>query len=245
MSTLNAEWLDQSRIVVVTTFPHPNRISTHKTHILANLAIRMKRRDILTTTALLVSTGCLGNGNTDNNGNSDSSGNIEDSSKSETNTTTTTNLTANTKKGTPNATTETHTSQIIESTHITSQTTGTALNTMNPSPNTSANNQTDTSQNGKAHVSFKDGGSRIVVTGTIVGENGCQTAVLDSVKSTQSGLVITIATKRDAPKTAGCTGALVNIEYRCVVRVNAPPESVTVVHRSVGDKQTITTATRK
>lgn len=216
----------------------------HKIYVLTTLTTCMKRRDILTTTALFVSAGCLSGGNAGNNSSSNSGDNNESSSKTGTNTAITTDLTTTTGEDTSEATTETRSSRMTESTHTTSRTTDEAPNTMNPTSNTPTIHRTDTPRNSKAHVAFKNGGSRIVVSGTIVGKNGCQTAVLDSVRNTQSGLVITIATKRDAPETAGCMGALVDIEYRFVVRVDTPPESVTVVHRGVGDKQTITTVNR-
>lgn len=95
---------------------------------------------------------------------------------------------------------------------------------------------------GEADVTLEDGGSRVVVTGTIVGQNGCQTAVLDSTRRTNSRLVITVATERKGATAAACSMALVDIEYRFTVRADRPPESVTVVHRGAGGRQTVYTA---
>ncbi|GAA0478324.1 hypothetical protein MUK72_03920 [Halococcus dombrowskii] len=100
-----------------------------------------------------------------------------------------------------------------------------------------------TSTGGTARVTSEGDGSRIVVEGTIVGRNGCQSAVLDSVRQKGSELVVTIATENEAGTGQACSMALTELDYRFVVRRDSPPDSVTVVHRSAGGEQTVTTAT--
>ncbi|HET7324658.1 MAG TPA: hypothetical protein VFJ06_10030 [Halococcus sp.] len=201
----------------------------------------MKRRDVLTTGAAIVFTGCLsggGGGDTTDNG-------------------------SGTTGKPPTANTETHTSATPATTsvgtntpqtvQVTERETKTATEPTEPEPGNKTDtpipipDRLDTSKKGtplegEAHVTFENGGSRVVVTGTITGKNGCQTAVLDTVKRTKSGLVVTIATERDAPADAACSMALVELDYRFVVRVETPPESVTVVHRTFTGKRTMTTA---
>lgn len=204
----------------------------------------MKRRDVLATTAVLVSTGCLG-GNT---GNDDGGGTDGSSSGTETPSNTSTTGTETDAGGTAEPTTGTETETTVETAQLTSTTTETTTNgtpdTPIPVPDRLTDHRKDTPLTGEAHVTFADSDSRVVVSGTIVGHNGCQTAVLDSVEETNSGLVITVATERNAPADAVCSMALVEIEYRFAVPIENPPESVTVVHRSAGGKRTITTATR-
>ncbi|WP_256685094.1 hypothetical protein [Halococcus qingdaonensis] len=100
-----------------------------------------------------------------------------------------------------------------------------------------------TSTGGSARVTSEGDGSRIVVEGTIVGQNGCQSAVLDSVRQEGSELIVTIATENEAGTGRACSMALTELDYRFVVRRDSPPDSVTVVHRSAGGEQTVTTAT--
>ncbi|PSQ65721.1 MAG: hypothetical protein BRD24_06000 [Halobacteriales archaeon SW_9_67_24] len=130
-------------------------------------------------------------------------------------------------------------------TETASTTTGTATartDTPIPIPDAPTEGPKETPLAGEAGVTFEKGGSRIVVEGTITGKNGCQTAVLDSVRRTDAGLVVTIATERDAATNAACSMALVDIEYRFVVEADHAPESVIVVHRGVGDEKTVATA---
>jgi hypothetical protein len=101
----------------------------------------------------------------------------------------------------------------------------------------------NTSMGGTARVTFEGDGSRIVVQGTIVGQNGCRTAVLESVRQGNSGLVVTVATERETATGRACSMALVDIDYRFTIRRDSPPASVTVVHRGATGERTMTTAT--
>lgn len=99
-----------------------------------------------------------------------------------------------------------------------------------------------------ASVAFDAAANRVVVTGTIVGENGCQTATLESVRyDAQAGLLtITIGTERDAPEDAMCTMALVELSYEATVSVEGGlPERVSVIHRGAGADGEVVTATRE
>lgn len=148
--------------------------------------------------------------------------------------------TERTATATPRGTTSTATP-----TETASTTTGTATartDTPIPIPDAPTEGPKETPLAGEAGATFEKGGSRIVVEGTITGKNGCQTAVLDSVRRTDAGLVVTIATERDAATNAACSMALVDIEYRFVVEADHAPESVIVVHRGVGDEKTVATA---
>jgi len=93
----------------------------------------------------------------------------------------------------------------------------------------------------EASVAIEDDGSRIVVTGTITGKNGCQTATLDSVRIDGGEVRIVIATERAADAGAVCSQALVGISYRATITVERRPESVTVIHRSADDEETVAT----
>jgi hypothetical protein len=93
-------------------------------------------------------------------------------------------------------------------------------------------------------VRFADGGSRVVVTGTVTGSDGCQTAVLDGVERGGSALTVTVATESDAGAGKVCSQALVGIEYRLSMALETPTESVTVVHRGASGRTAVTTAER-
>src|SRR5699024_8476290 len=95
-----------------------------------------------------------------------------------------------------------------------------------------------TSTGGSARVTSKGDGSRIVVKGTIVGRNGCQSAVLDSVRQEGSELIVTIATENEAGTGQACSMALTDLDYQFVVRRDSPPDSVTVVHQGAGGERT-------
>lgn len=210
----------------------------------------MKRRDVLTTAAAIVFAGCIGGGGNEKGGGDTGNGSMTtgDSTMETTETSTSATATAtasNTGETAQETTTAPKTTTVSTDTptHPTSTATETTEGTDTPIP---VPDQLDTPQKdgpltNEAHVVFKNGGSRIVVTGTITGKNGCQQPV-HSVRKTDSGLVITVATERDAPKNALCSMALVELEYRFVVTVETAPESVTVIHRGVTGKQTMTTA---
>lgn len=100
-----------------------------------------------------------------------------------------------------------------------------------------------TSTGGSARVTSEGDGSRIIVEGTIVGQNGCQSAVLDSVRQKGSELIVTIATEDGGETGRACSMALTELDYRFVVRRDSPPDSVTVIHRGAGGERTVTTAT--
>ncbi|WP_160134457.1 hypothetical protein [Halococcus salsus] len=100
-------------------------------------------------------------------------------------------------------------------------------------------------QSGKgATVTFENGGSRVVVTGTIVAQDGCRRAVLDSAQSDGGTLVVSVGTERDAGTDVMCTQALTPVEYRFVVTPDDPPDSVRVVHDGAGDPRTVATTDR-
>lgn len=212
----------------------------------------MKRRDVLTTTAAIAFAGCLGGGGNGSGGNTGNGSETTDGSPTgatETPTSATSVPTA-TDAGTstphtaqttePGTSAKTNTATPTDTIPPTETATGTT-DTPIPIPDRPTDHRKDTPLTGEARVVFKDGGSRIVVSGTIVGKNGCQKPVLDSVRETKSGLVITIATKRDASADALCTMALVELDYRYTVTVETPPKSVTVIHHGATGKQTITT----
>jgi|AntDeeMinimDraft_5_1070356.scaffolds.fasta_scaffold13763_2 hypothetical protein len=94
----------------------------------------------------------------------------------------------------------------------------------------------------EASVAIENGGSRIVVTGTITGTNGCQTAVLDSVRTDAGTVRMVVATERAADAGTMCTQALVGISYRATVTVENQPTSVTVIHRGPDGEETVATA---
>ncbi|EMA41423.1 hypothetical protein [Halococcus hamelinensis] len=95
-----------------------------------------------------------------------------------------------------------------------------------------------------ATVAFEEGGSRVVVTGTIVAQDGCRRAVLDSAQSDGGTLVVSVGTERDAGTDMLCTQALTPVEYRFVVTPDDPTDSVRVVHGGAGDRRTVVTADR-
>jgi hypothetical protein len=190
----------------------------------------MKRRDVLATAAVFVSAGCLGGGNTDDSG--------EGGGGSATPNTPTTR-TETDADGTADPRTRTTTETTNSATEIPVETPASPVQI--PDVPTDDRNHTALPE-GNARVAFENGGSRLVITGTIVAQNGCQTAVLDSVDETASGLIVTVATERDAPANALCTQALVGVEYRFVVHPTRPPDSVRIVHRGVTGSQRITTA---
>ena len=88
----------------------------------------------------------------------------------------------------------------------------------------------------EANVAFANGGSRVVVTGTITGKNGCRTAVLDSVRTEGPTLTVTVSTREDPESGDVCSQALVGIGYRLVVTPETPPQSVRVVHRGANGR---------
>ncbi|RJT03846.1 hypothetical protein [Halococcus sp. IIIV-5B] len=95
-----------------------------------------------------------------------------------------------------------------------------------------------------AAITFEEGGSRVVVTGTIMAQDGCRRAVLDSVQSDGGTLVVSVGTERDAGTDVMCTQALTPVEYRFAVTPDDLPDSVRVVHDGAGDRRTVATTDR-
>jgi aerobic-type carbon monoxide dehydrogenase small subunit (CoxS/CutS family) len=77
-------------------------------------------------------------------------------------------------------------------------------------------------------------GSDVAVEGCVVGANGCADARLAA--ATLDGAALTVVVESFVPDDAeACTQALVGRAYRATVGLDAPPESVRVVHRGVDD----------
>jgi hypothetical protein len=212
----------------------------------------MKRREVLTATALAF-TGCLGGDAGTETGGTDTQAesNIGTSATRDTPTAETSARESETRtdSGTrtrtktahePTATTEPTSTERTDDRDETDTTGGVAGIT---SRNFTVESTTASPDN-EASVRFAEGGSRVVVTGTIAGSDGCQTAVLDSVEPSDSGLEVTVATENDAGAGAVCSQALVGIEYRLVMTVETPPESVRVVHRGGSDASEVATVER-
>ena len=194
----------------------------------------MKRRNVLTTAATLAVAGCSGVGE---NGATDAAG---------TEATAIPPKTASTDAGTradselERTATGTDAPRTVRETGRTTVTaTDRAPSGTPQSPVPIPDAPTDrekTPLTGEASVTLANGGSRVVVSGTIVATDGCQTVVLDSVRRNGSTLRVTVATERERT-TAACAMALIDRDYRFVVNQKRPPESVTVVHRgAAGEK---------
>lgn len=84
------------------------------------------------------------------------------------------------------------------------------------------------SEEESASVAFDDG--TVTVTGAISGSNGCYTARLDEVVRETDRLIVRVESYEDADTDQDCTQAAVIIEYRAVVPVDSPLESVSVEH---------------
>ena len=196
----------------------------------------MKRRDVLTTTAAIAVAGCLGGdgggSGTETTAESTTSGTETDAGETVSGATTTE---ASERETETRAATEIQTATETTSAERTASENGTETARGTTVAGVTSREFTVENANGtpgnEASVRFETGGSRVVVTGTITGSDGCQTAVLDSVQAGDSGLQITVATERDAGASAVCSQALVGIEYRLVVTLETPPASVRVVHR--------------
>jgi len=95
----------------------------------------------------------------------------------------------------------------------------------------------------EASVSFEDG---VTVTGTITGNNGCYTAVLDAASygahgGTDRVLVVDVRAKEETPEGGGvCTQALVDISYEATFELTGPPPAAVLVrHESMGETTTV------
>ena len=128
--------------------------------------------------------------------------------------------------------------------------TSTATTTETPTSDTQGTTGTpvpdaqSTQEGSGASVTFENGGSRVVVAGTIIGQDGCRRAVLDSVQANDGTLVVSVGTERDVGTNTMCTQALTPVDYRFVLTPEDPPESVTVVHDTADGRRTVTTADR-
>ncbi len=93
-------------------------------------------------------------------------------------------------------------------------------------------------QQGSADVEFDTADDRLVVTGTIVGSDGCKTAALGDVKydTEADELRVNVVTKdEEGSEDKMCTQALVDIDYELVVRFDGGiPKSASVSHNGQG-----------
>ena len=217
----------------------------------------MNRRELLATTALLACAGCLGDG--DDGASNDSTaeptdgaattaGSTETDAVDTAETTTVSTDTATTTSG--STATMTGGGATGTTTEACTETPGRATagrTTDGATTNGSAADrsftvvETGDEAGNEASVAIENDGSRIVVTGTITGENGCRTATLDSVRIDAGEVRIVVATERAPDAGAVCSQALVGIGYRATVTVERRPESVTVIHRGAGGEETVAT----
>ncbi|EMA49326.1 MULTISPECIES: hypothetical protein [Halococcus] len=225
----------------------------------------MNRREVLVATAAIVSTGCLGNSGGENGSTAeptdgaatttetteaDATDTAESTTTATETATTTAESTGTTTGGeatkTTAARTKTPEGTTMDGTTTDGPTNGTATNGTATGDSAADRSFTVRETGGEpgneASVTVESGGSRIVVAGTITGGNGCQTAVLDAVRTDDGTLQVVVATERAADAGTMCTQALVGISYRATVTVESQPTSVTVIHRGAGGEETVTTA---
>ncbi|EMA44180.1 hypothetical protein [Halococcus saccharolyticus] len=215
----------------------------------------MNRREVLVATAAIVGTGCLGDGGSENGSTAEpTDGAATTTGSTETNATDTVETTTATETATPAGSAKTTTgSEATETTTVARTETPAGTTTDGPTANETTTNgsaadrsftvrETGGEPGNEASVTVESGGSRIVVTGTITGENGCQTATLNSVRTDAGEVRIVVATERAADAGTMCTQALVGISYRATVTTESQPASVTVIHRGAGGEETVTTA---
>jgi hypothetical protein len=221
----------------------------------------MNRRELLATTALLACAGCLGDG--DDGASNDSTAEPTDGAattagSTETDavdTAETTTVSTDTATTTPGSTATTGGGATGTTTEACTETPGRATAGRTTTDGATTNGTADGSAadrsftvvetgdeaDNEASVAIENDGSRIVVTGTITGENGCRTATLDSVRIDAGEVRIVVATERAPDADAVCSQALVGIGYRATVTVERRPESVTVIHRGAGGEETVAT----
>ena len=217
----------------------------------------MNRRELLATTALLACAGCLGDG--DDGASNDSTaeptdgavttaGSTETDAVDTAETATATTDTATTSTGSTATTTGggatgTTTEACTETPDraTAGRTTDGATTNGTGADRSFTVRETGDEANNEASVAIENDGSRVVVTGTITGENGCRTATLDSVRIDAGEVRIVVATERAPDADAVCSQALVGIGYRATVTVERRPESVTVIHRGAGGEETVAT----
>ena len=235
----------------------------------------MNRRTLLTTAAVAVGglvAGCSGSGNGNaSNGTNGSGGTATEApteSAESATTAPTTRPTGNTETTSPEATTTREPETTDESMKTSGPQTETARvpttettpeTTTTTAPTTATTEGTETTDTaiaipdppstqegrGVAQVAFEKGGSRVVVSGVITAENGCQKATLASSQSDGSELVVTIGTERTAGTNTACTQVLTPVEYQFTLTPDSTPESVTVVHATMGKRQTVTKVKRE
>jgi len=96
----------------------------------------------------------------------------------------------------------------------------------------------------EASVAFADGGSSVVVTGTVPGSNDCYRARLAdaSYDAETRTLDVTVASMAKEGAQA-CAQCIVEIEYEATVSVSGDgPERVTVTHSAMGESKIVATA---
>lgn len=99
----------------------------------------------------------------------------------------------------------------------------------------------DCSNPGTASVAFES--SAVVVTGCIQGPNGCHQPVLQDATIGGETLEVVVTTEEQGGDV--CTQALVQRSYETTIGFDgALPATVTVVHDSMGERTTVTTADR-
>jgi hypothetical protein len=212
----------------------------------------MKRRDVLVTTAAIAFAGCLG-GETADGGEGTTTESTREGTKTDTGDTPKATTTS-TEAGATSTETEgepVETTQVDTETDTGTETAGgttTSGGTAAPGASLTVADRKftvqdrDASPSNEASVTVEQGGSHIVVTGTITAKNGCQTAVLDRVRAKEAKLAITVATERGADADAMCSQALVGISYRATFDVEGTAKSVSVIHRGVDGRSEVATA---
>lgn len=99
----------------------------------------------------------------------------------------------------------------------------------------------DCSNPGTASVAFES--PDVVVTGCIQGPNGCHQPVLQDDTIDGETLEVVVTTEEQGGDV--CTQALVQRSYEATIGFDgALPATVTVVHDSMGERTTVTTADR-
>ncbi|UPV76051.1 hypothetical protein M0R89_08325 [Halorussus limi] len=97
---------------------------------------------------------------------------------------------------------------------------------------------------GEASVSFRDGGSSVVVSGTIPGSNDCYIARLADVSYDPATRALDLTVASMAKEGAEmCAQCIVEIEYEATLSfADGGPASVTVTHAAMGESKTVATA---
>ncbi|EJN60959.1 hypothetical protein [Halogranum rubrum] len=97
----------------------------------------------------------------------------------------------------------------------------------------------DCSDSGTASVAFES--PDVVVTGCIQGPNGCHQPVLQDATVEDGALRVVVTTEAEGD--GACTQALVQRKYEATISFDdSLPSTVEVVHDSMGEQTTVTTA---